>query len=146
MITPVEIKKAVITLLKGRYGNVPCYGADVKEGLRKPSFFIKLIPSEISNGNYGTFRNTYICAITYFQKKVSEAEMLGAASELHRLFGRKLCVGNRYIDVSEFRYDLVGENGDILQVTVEFSFLDSWERETEPEKAKEVRINEELED
>ncbi len=145
MINTVDIKKAIISLLRKRYPEAKCYGADVKEGLRKPAFNIQLIPSDISGSNYSTFSSVYLCTITYFQKKVSEVDMLSVASEVHRLFGLKLQVKDRHLNVSSFRYDLTGENGDLLQMSVEFEFLDAWEREEEPEVARRISIESEAE-
>ncbi len=146
MITPFEIKAAIIALIKTKFKSVACYGADVKEGLKKPSFSIKLIPAGIENDNYSTFSCRYICAITYFQQKVSEIDSLKVTSDLHKVFGRKIHVADRYINITDFRYDFVGENSDILQIMVELSFLDAWDKEAEADPAKEVKINEKLED
>ncbi len=145
MINTVDIKKAVIALLRNKYPEVKCYGADVKEGLKKPAFNIQLIPSDISGSNYSTFSSVYLCTITYFQKKVSEVDMLSVASEVHKLFGRKLHVKDRYLNVSSFRYDLTGENGDLLQMSVEFEYLDAWERAKEPEVARRISVESEAE-
>ena len=145
MINTVDIKKAVIALLRNKYPEAKCYGADVKEGLKKPAFNIQLIPSDISGSNYLTFSSVYLCTITYFQKKVSEVDMLSVASEVHKLFGRKLHVKDRYLNISSFRYDFTGENGDLLQMSIEFEYLDAWEREKAPEVARRISVESEAE-
>ena len=145
MISAIDIKTAVISLLRKRYPEVKCYGADVKEGLRKPAFNIQLIPSDISGSNYSTYSSVYLCTITYFQKKVSEVDMLSVAAGVHKLFGRKLKVKDRRLNVSSFQYDLIGENGELLQMSAEFEFLDAWERDKEPEVARRISIESEVE-
>ncbi len=145
MIEAVDIKTAIISLLKKKYPKMRCYGADVKEGLTRPAFNVQLIPSDISGNNYSTYKSIYLCSITYFQKKVSEAEMLKIAAEVHKLFGRKLAVKDRRLNITSFRYDMVGENSELLQMNVEFEFFEAWEREKEAEVARSISIESEME-
>lgn len=146
MITPVNIKAAIIKLLKDKYKDIHCYGIDVKEGMIQPSFFIELIPTDISTHTVNTIQNDYLLYITYFTEKKSEVDALNKAFEIQNLFWMKLKVMDRYINVTEYSFDFIGDDSDTLQISVSLSYVDTYGREEKQEPMNNVNFNTKMEE
>lgn len=146
MITPIDIKKSIVSALKEKYKRLPIYGADVKEGLKMPSFFVQLLPSTVETENINSFRSDYLLVITYFQKTKDEADMLKCAFTIQQMFAKRFRVKDRSLEVKDFNYDFTGEHDDILQINITLSYLDAWEKEEKEPQMKELLMNSELEE
>lgn len=146
MITPVNIKSAVIKKLKDKYKDIRCYGTDVKEGLIMPSFFIELVPTNISSQTVNTIQNDFLLYITYMTEKKSEVDALNKAYEIQNLFWMKLKVLDRYINVTEYSFDFIGEDSDTLQILVSLSYVDTFGKEEKQPFMNNVNFNTEMEE
>ena len=60
-------------------------------------------------------------------------------------FGLKVKVNDRYINVSDFEYDFVGEKSNILQMSLNVSFMDEIKKEETHQLMKELGVNQRLE-
>lgn len=123
MISVAEVKKTMIGILKGKYGNAyKYYGIEVTEGYEKPAFFTQLVPIRLQGETKNAADSAYSFVITYFQKKIDEVDALTKLSEIREAYGLKLRIGDRYVNVDDVDYDFVGERNNILQITVGISF------------------------
>lgn len=118
----VEIKKAINSLLKGRYPEHKVYGKEVKEGYQAPCFFAEILSKGEKPGSKSFSSGGFSLLITYFQEKINELDQLDKVDEIKELFGLIFEVGSRKLTVGEYSYDFVGEYSDILQISIEFDY------------------------
>lgn len=125
MITASALKTACNQLLKSRYPDMDIYGAATAERLAKPCFYTEIVPyaSKYESRNWVKASAGY--KITFMQQVPDEKEQLEAAEEIRLLFGLKLAVEDRKLDVREYDVDYIGEYNDILQITVRFSWYEN---------------------
>lgn len=146
MITVVKLKKALIDVIKNKYGkSYKYYGNEVTEGYDKPSFFTQLLSVNSNNVTTNFAERKYLFVITYFQKQIDEADALAKFSELVEAFGLKVKVNDRYVNVSDFAYEFVGEKSNILQMSLNVSFMDGIKKEETHQTMKELSVNQRLE-
>ena len=76
----------------------------------------------------------------FWKKKHDEAFCLSVYDSIKEAFGMMLPVGNRKLLVGDISFEIIGEQLNILQVSIEFDWYEKKERvETEPE-AKELVV------
>lgn len=147
MMKITEIYKAVNVRLKTKY-DYKTYGQEVVEGYDKPSFFVKLIPKIISNESVFYKRFAYTIFITYFSDKIGEkksVDNLQKIDEIQELFGNNLKIKEgTSINLFDYSYDFVGNDADILQISIETVFYDKIPVIDENEIAGEININNQL--
>jgi hypothetical protein len=143
MIKLTDLYAAINTLLDSKYPYIKIYGNEVKEGYNKPSFFVELRPKKGSNDSINFKSKAFTIIITYFQKKQDEIDNLTKADEIIDLFGYKLPVNGRKIAVTDSNYEFVGENSDILQVSIEIEYLETIEKTDQGVTAGSLILNEE---
>lgn len=145
MITEIDLKKAIVTLLQSKYDKKEYhyYGIEVTEGCKKPYFFtdLRLISQRDETANIVSKK--YLVMITYQAKKVSEMDNFEKVEEIRQLLccnddrNRKrtmtIKVKERYIKIDDFSFSYVGEETNILQIQIDLSFLEFAEQKaTEP--------------
>lgn len=128
MITIIEIKKAVIQLLKKEFPDVTIYGNEVREGYQTPSFFVQIIPITMCHETVNFNYYKYLIVITCFPKQASEVEHYQMVQRLERVIGRKLLIQTRKIETDEFEFELVGEERNILQISFSLSYHEKEKR------------------
>lgn len=138
-----DIYNAISTLLCNKYPTYKIYGHEVVEGYIKPSFFIDLVPKKILNESINFKTKAYKILTTYFPNDPSEIDNLTKADEIIDLFGYKLEVNGSKIAVTDSIYEFVGENTNILQVTIEIEYLETNDRTNSSVIANEFILNEE---
>lgn len=124
MIKKTDIYEAVILLLQNQYPTYKTYGHEVTEGYEKPAFFVDLIPRSISNDSINYKSYAYTIIITYFQDEANEADNLKKADELQELFGYKLKVKEELFNITNYSYEFIGQNTNVLQVKVNFDYIE----------------------
>ena len=128
-------------MLSSRYP-YKIYGKEVKEGFEVPSFFTEIIDkgSGAETRNYA--KGGFTVKIVYFQDGKSEADQLEKVDEIKALFGMVFRVGDRRLTVGEYTHDFIGEYSDILQINVDFNYLENTLRNEAAELAEvlEARI------
>lgn len=145
MILLTDIYKSVNTLLKSKYGTtIKIYGHEVTEGFIKPSFFTSLIPVTNSNDSINFKSKAFTVMITYFQSIANEIDNLQKADEIISLFGYFLTINGRKIRVTDADYEFIGENNNILQVSIEIEYLESNERTETNQIMQTLNMNEEM--
>lgn len=122
------------------------YSMAVSEGMKRPCFFTQLKPVDMSSVNYNTRNNDMTFYITYFQEEIDEEDMLDVIQSLRDLFGLDVKIGDRYIKVSDFSWDFVGTERNVLEISVSLNWMDEIEhnRNTQPLMETAV-INQKLE-
>ena len=146
MISIVDLKAALNGVIQNKYGSsYKYYGIEITEGYEKPSFFTQLLPVNLNpiTTNFSEKRFSFI--ITYFSKKVDEEDALSKVSELMDAFGLKVKVKDRYVNVSEFEYEFVGEKSNILQMSLNVSFMDEIKKEETRQLMNELGVKQRLE-
>lgn len=146
MISIVDLKNALVNVIENKYGkSYKYYGNEVTKGYVKPSFFTQLLPVNLDNVTTNFSERKFSFIITYFQKDVDEEDALTKVSELMEAFGLKVKVNDRYVNVSDFEYDFVGEKSNILQMSLNVSFMDEIKKEETHQLMKELGVNQRLE-
>lgn len=141
MTTVSDIRVAVLNLLKGKYPTYKRYGNEVTEGFDKPSFFVSIQPTINSNESVNFKKYGYSIVITYFQEKAKETDNMQKVAEIEELFGYQMPVKNKLINITNYDYQFVGNNNNILQITVDVEFYDAIKRiPTEP-NVNELKLN-----
>jgi hypothetical protein len=143
MIKITDIVAAVNRLLKNRYTDCKTYGHEVIEGYDKPSFFVDIGSRSISNESINFQKCAYTIMITYFTDKSGQDKSLDnlkKIDEIKELFGYKLAINDRFINVTDFGYDFVGEFTDTLQLSIEIEFFDTVERNTDTTTANTMNL------
>ena len=131
MLALTDIKLAINTLLKNKYG-YKIYGREVKEGFDRPSFFVELLPNGTNIENQNFTSNSITVVITYFQDVFSDLDNIKKYDEIKALFMPKLLVKDRYLTVSDFRYEYA--DTDYMQIYFNLNYFDTSgrTRDTEP--------------
>lgn len=140
MILRKDIYKAIIDLMKSKYPSYKTYGHEVTEGYKKPSFFVDLVPRNISNESVNYKKYEYTIRITYFQKDADEIDNLTKIDEIQSIFGYKLRVEDQLFNITDFDYDFIGEHTNILQLSIDFEYIEYIEKE-QGTIASELNIN-----
>ena len=112
-LSQVAIWKAVAKKIHEEY-KCTVYSDEVLEEFTMPCFFVKLLmSSEMQTKNF-IKRNVTIIAtyLTVFDKFLI-------------LFQMGFPVGDRYLHVDDIQQDRVGEEDDILQITMDITFMDT---------------------
>lgn len=136
-LSQVAIWKAVAKKIHEEYG-CTVYSDEVLEEFTMPCFFVKLLmSSEMQTKNF-IKRNVTIIA-TYFpsNEDKDEEHYLTAFDKFLLLFQMGFPVGDRYLHVDDIQQDRVGGEEDILQITMDITFMDTTGR---IEKMKEEGI------
>lgn len=136
-LSQVAIWKAVAKKLHDEY-KCTVYSDEVLEEFTMPCFFVKLLmSSEMQTKNF-IKRNVTIIA-TYFpsNEDKDEENYLTVFDKFLILFQMGFPVGDRYLHVDDIQQDRVGEEDDILQITMDITFMDTTGR---IEKMKEEGI------
>lgn len=136
-----DIIEAVAELLKARF-RCKVYADEVLEGFKKPCFFIKFITTTRRQTKY-TFKRTISAFLTYFpkDKQRNEIHYLDVFEAIHGLFVEGFRVVDRYLQVSRISDSRVGDDADILQVTLSISYLDYIQRPQSKDYMEDVQMN-----
>jgi hypothetical protein len=145
MIKLVDIYTSVNKLLYSKYPKTTykIYGHEVTEGYKTPSFFVDLIPKSILKESINYKKNTYTITITYFQSTANEIDNLTKADEIKELFGYHLTIDDRKALITDYSYDFVGENTNVLQVSIDIEYFEANERVDTHVTANNLILNEE---
>lgn len=143
MITPLDIRTSALDLLKRKYPKYKRYGNEVVEGFDKPSFFVSIMPIANSNTSVNFKFYSYSIMITYFQKEPHEIDNLTKAAEIETLFGYQMKVKDRLINITDYSYDFVGNNKNILQITIDVEFYDDIDKKDNSQVANKLYLRQE---
>ena len=140
ILSQAEIKKAANDLLKKATG-LKIYGREITEGYDTPSLFIEIVPGPFGRQTRNFAKSSFSLKITYFQDAPEELQQLQLVDTVKTAFGMVFAVQDRKLTVGETTYDYVGQKEDILQISVDFEYLENTYTEPEEEIAGEVDFN-----
>ncbi|MCI8408705.1 MAG: hypothetical protein HFJ09_05460 [Lachnospiraceae bacterium] len=131
-MTLIEVKKGLNEALQTLYQppKYQFYGVDVVEGYQRPCFFTKLQSIQMQPENYNTYFNQAAFYITYMQKEVDEVDIMKKVEEIKELFKLYIKIGKRAIDVTNFDYDFIGNDKNILEISIDLEWMDRIEHKT----------------
>lgn len=124
------VKKGLNALLASKYPDIKLYSKAVVEGYKKPCFFTQIKPISMENRTKTTRYNLATFYIEYMQEELNEADMLDKIEEIRNLFGLYVKIGDRAVDVTDFDFDYVGTDRNILEISLDIEWLDRIEHET----------------
>lgn len=131
----VQLKKRLHDLMKEEFpeSEYKYYGIEVTQGYEVPAFFTQLKPVTIEANNNNTKRNVYTFYINYFQKEADEVDTFEKVEVLKNVFGNYVKVGERAVDVSNYSYDYVGQDNNILEISFDLEWSENTMKpKTEP--------------
>lgn len=118
MITLSVVKKAVVDVLKttGHHIN----SRDIKEGFKRPSFFVQL-ENNIRSGTPDQIHRFVTIHIYYFpdDRYNVAMDLLKMEDQMEELFDLKLKVKDRYLNINELNSFV---NDDVLNVSFDLEF------------------------
>lgn len=138
MISILDIKKSINLILKNNFKNIKVHAGEVKEGFKKPSFFVQLFIENTDLFSTTINENSITIEIIYFGVDETELENLKVYEKLKKLFNLPITINNRKILPRNIRADFK----DFLSFRFNLRFYDDVETESESyEKMGELDIN-----
>ena len=138
MILYQEIARAVTMIIKEAFPNAIVYGDEVREGYKKPSFFIGIMPVNSINHTKSIKEEQLLITISYFSDTTESLKNYQVMQQLKVAIGQVLCVDNRRFTIQELTTEKVGEDGDIYQITFDINYFELANNEPQSDIAKEI--------
>ena len=138
MVLYQDIAKAVTTVIKGAFPNVPIYGDEVREGYKTPSFFIGIMPVSSINHTKSIKEEQILITVSYFSNTTESLKNYRVMQELKVAFGQVLSVDNRKFTIQETNTEKVGEDGDIYQFTFDINYYELASSESDSVLVREI--------
>jgi len=125
MLKQKEIWGAVLALLKTKYA-CKIYTDEIVKGFEQPCFFAKLIKTKNTETKNVNSNNLAIILTYYADPSVNkQLAFLDMVDVINELFGIGFQVADRYLHIKNIQTERIGEEQDILQVTIRIDYLDS---------------------
>ena len=124
-VSQVKLWKSIAIMIEDEFDN-NVYSDEVREEFEKPCFFIKsLMHSQLQNKFYIKRNLSIIC--TYFpdEENKNEEHYMEITDRLLLIFKQGISVEDRHFDVTDIHGDRIGEDEDIMQFTIEISYMDT---------------------
>ena len=124
-VIQAKLWKSIAIMIEDEFDN-KVYSDEVREDFEKPCFFIKLLMhSQLQNKFYIKRNLSIIC--TYFpdEENKNEEHYMEMTDRFLLLFQRGINVEDRHFDVTDIHGDRIGEDEDIMQFTIEISYMDT---------------------
>ena len=138
MVLYQEIAKAVTMIIKEAFPNAIVYGDGVREGYKKPSFFIDIMPVNSINHTKSIKEEQLLITVSYFSDTTDSLKNFQVMQQLKVAIGQVLCVDNRTLTIQEMTTEKVGEDGDIYQITFDINYFELANNEPRSDIAKEI--------
>lgn len=147
-MTLIEVKKGLNEALQILYQppQYQFYGVDVVEGYQRPCFFTKLQPIQMRPENYNTYYNQAAFYITYMQKATDEVDIMKKVEEIKGLFNLYIKIGKRALDVTGFDYDFIGNDKNILEISIDLEWMDRIEHKNSQPLVTDFFLRKEMEE
>ena len=124
-VSQVKLWKSIAIMIEDEF-DTNVYSDEVREEFEKPCFFIKsLMHSQLQNKFYIKRNLSIIC--TYFpdEENKNEEHYMEITDQFLLLFQRGISVEDRHFDITDIHGDRIGEDEDIMQFTIEMSYMDT---------------------
>lgn len=135
----LDIKKAIVDILKIKFPSVNIVPEDVEEGFNKPAFFIKIDFVNRNTKLYVLERN-FTARIHYFKsiKDGSSLDLLYVQDDLESVFNLNFQVKDRVITIDDTRGQTVDK---VLEFEFDFKLTESNGINDEGELMEELDLN-----
>ncbi len=124
-VSQIKLWKSIAIMIEDEFDN-NVYSDEVREDFEKPCFFIKsFMHSQLQNKFYIKRNQSIIC--TYFpdEEDKNEDHYMEMTDRFLLLFQRGISVEDRHFDVTDIHGDRIGEDEDIMQFTMEITYMDT---------------------
>ena len=138
MVLYQDIARAVTMIIKEAFPNAIIYGDEVREGYKKPSFFIGIMPVSSINHTKSIKEEQLMITISYFSDTTESLKNYQVMQQLKSAIGQVVGVDNRKFTIQETNTEKVGEDGDIYQFTFDISYYELVSRESDSVLAREL--------
>lgn len=140
MLSLKDIKLAINEKLLSEFPKIEIQSTDIKEGFKRPSFFVKFDYSSKTDYRF-VFERRLTVRIYYFpsDRYQYDIEVIEMQEDIEKLFYLGLQVKDRYLKIEN---DIQSELVDgVLIVSFDLSYYDSSYTEPEQEKMEELEYN-----
>ena len=138
MVLYQDIARAVTMIIKEAFPNAIVYGDEVREGYKKPSFFIGIMSVTSINHTKSIKEEQLLITISYFSDTTESLKNYLVIQQLKVAIGQVLCVDNRRFTIQEMTTEKVGEDGDIYQITFDINYFELANNQPKSDIAKEI--------
>lgn len=141
MITMKEFKKTCNGKLQTAFPDIKVYGNDTVDGCVRPFFYTEVIPHphNYNTKNYLEFGATF--KVTLFERTHDEAYCLEIFDKVRNAFGMNLRIGSRCLITGDLSFEFIGEHSNMLQITMEYDWLEQVERSNMEEIMETIEMN-----
>lgn len=124
-VKQVEILTNVMKLLDEEF-HCRIYSDEVKEDFKKPCFFVAAT-SVMTPQTLNWLKKELTIVLTYYadDKNKNEVHYLDVVDRVQDLFPVGVSAGKRYLKIDTIEDDRVGEEDDILQITITIPYTES---------------------
>lgn len=129
MILLADIYESITDLLKNKYVNYSTHGHEVTENFSKPCFFVNFASKSITNESANYKKMSYTIIITYYPQEPNEVDNLNKIDEIRELLNFKLKVKERFINITDYAFEFIGDNTNTLQIKIVVEYYETIERE-----------------
>ena len=159
MLTEIQLKTALNSIIKGLYPKAHIYGQGATEKFLYPAFFIEIRLNGCNDATANIVEKNYMVYITYIPKTITEEDNFIKVNEIrdglkctddanrHMKMYIKVASDNdnKYIQVKDYSFTFIGEAVDTLQISFTLSFFDFYDPTVTEKMMEHVVLTEKLE-
>ena len=135
-----DIAKAVTNTLKHLFPEAKIYALGRIEDIERPAFYFTLKPVIVEAVNHRMRHNVLTLTITYFPKRVDEAEFYAVVTKMRDALGFSYPVKDSYVSINDFDWEFVGSNKNTLQMSATLEFLEAIPQTVTAEPMKTIHV------
>ena len=145
IVRQAQVIKNVIALLKKEFG-CTVYSEEVREDFKKPCFFIAGT-SVMTPQTVNWMHKQLSIQLTYYAKDSDKNEIvyMDIIDRIQQMFSVGVQINDRYLKIESVEDDRVGEENDVLSITVEIPYVERVYKDpadaAEPMEEVDVTIN-----
>lgn len=141
MIAMAALKKVCNDTVRSVLPDLPVYGNDATDGYRRPCFYSEMLGHGYTHEtrNYAKDGATY--KLTLLEECHDEAYCLEVFERVRGAFGMTLGIGGRHVLVGEMAFEYIGESMDILQISIEFDWMEQEMRLRTEEMMEHINVS-----
>lgn len=124
-VKQVQVLMNVMKALSGEF-NCRIYSNEVREDFKRPCFFVAAT-SVMTPQTLNWMKKELSIVLTYYadDKNKNEVHYLDVVDRVQDLFPVGVSAGKRYLKIDTVEDDRVGEEDDILQITITIPYTES---------------------
>jgi len=119
-----DIKTAIVARLRSQIPGVNIPAMEIKQGFKKPAFFVEIVPISKVNQSPGQFTRSVTVIIHYFSVNETHIENLEMQDQLEAAFDMTLTVGDRQLTIEQTDGEIVDK---VLHFKMDLTYSDSRE-------------------